>query len=358
LVQQFFIASLLIIFIGFRGFTYTDWQNYYPTYNFTPSLFDNTEAIIKYMDRGWEKGFLFYMIICKTISPNYFFFQLVSFVIDFIILFYFFKSIIPEHIVFGFVLFLLFSGIIIEFNLLRNSKAMMLFLISLKSLKERIFFKYVIINSIGVLFHITALLYLPLYFILNKKINRKIILFLFIIGNIIFLLQIEWCKLLLTSIGTMIPGRLGVLSKIYLSSNLYTKAYGITIGYIERFFTFIVIYCFYERLCRINKYNLIYINAFFIYCLIFLYFSEIKIILDRVAILFIFPYWILYPQVYSLIKNKNKQIFLMILLFYGVLKMSVGNRNIFSLYDNVLFPYKSFKERSLIINQHNEFIFK
>jgi len=355
-LQQFFIVALLVIFFGFRGFVHTDWIVYYSVYDNSPTLFDGSYHIKKFLGRSMESGFLFYMIICKTISSNYFFLQLISFVIDFLILFYFFKRIIPKYIAFGFIFFMLFSGIDLEFNLLRNSKAIMLFLISIKYIEEKKFVKYVVINSLGALFHITSLLYFPLYFILNKKISRKIMLIIFIIGNVIFLLQIEWCRSLLTFISTRIPGRIGYLMEIYLESDLYSKSYGITIGYLERFFTFIFIYCFFEKLCRINKSNLIYINTFFIYCFIFLYFSEIAILLQRVTLLFIFPYWILYPQIYSLIKKK--QVFLIILLFYGILKMSVGNNNIIKSYDNVLLQYKTYGERVNIRDKHGEYIIK
>lgn len=355
--QQFFVAVLLIVFIGFRGFLYTDWHSYYPIYNSAPSLFDGTKSISSFFARRWENGFLFYMILCKTISSNYFFFQIISFTIDFFILYYFFKRVIPKYIVLGFLFFIIFFGITMEFNLFRNSKAIMLFLISLKYIEEKKFVKYVILNIIGTLFHITSLLYLPLYFILNKKIPRTVILTFFIIGNLIFLIQIEWCKLVLYSVSSLIPGKLGTLLKIYLASDFYSGAYGITIGYLERFFSFVIFYCFTQRLCKNNKNNLIYINVFYLYTFIFLYFSEISIILERVAILFVFPYWILYPQLYSLLGNKFRKIFLLILLFYGILKLGIGNKNIFSLYDNVLFSYKSYQERLKIINRHTGIIF-
>jgi hypothetical protein len=233
----------------------------------------------------------------------------------------------------------------------------MLFLISLNYLEKRKFIKYIILNIIGALFHITSLLYLPLYFILNKKIPRITLFILFCVGNLIFLLQVEWCKLVLTSLSALLPGRLGILLKVYLSSDLHSSAYGITIGYLERFFSFVFIYCFSQKLLMINKNNLIYINIFYLYIFIFLYFSEIAIILERVAALFIFPYWILYPQIYSLLRNQYKKYFLLILLFYGILKLGIGNRNIFSLYDNVLLPYKSYQERTIIKDQHSRNIF-
>jgi hypothetical protein len=356
-LQHFFIAIILIIFFGFRGFLWTDWPYYYPAYNSTPSLFDDLKSISNFFSTPWENGFLFYMILCKTISSNYFFFQFISFIIDFILLYYFFKRIIPKYIILGFLFYILFSGFFFSYSLLRNAKAMMFFLISLKSVEEKKIIKYMLLNFIGALFHITSILYLPLYFILNKKISRKILLTIFIIGNLLFLFQIEWCKIFLIKISYFFPGRLGNLLKFYLSSNIYSNTYGITIGFFERFFSFIIFFNFTQKLYKINKNNTIYLNVFYLYVFIFLYFSEISILLERVAILFVFPYWILYPQLYSLLNIKFKQIFLLILLVYGILKLGIGNRNIFSLYDNVLFSYKSYQERLEIINKHEKIIF-
>jgi hypothetical protein len=146
--------------------------------------------------------------------------------------------------------------------------------------------------------------------------------------------------------------------KLYLSSDFYSNAYGISIGYLERFIGFIIVYCFSQRLCEINKNNLIYINAFYVYIFIFLYFSEMKIIFERVSALFVFSYWVLYPLIYSLLKNKSKQMFLLILLFFGILKLMPGNRDVLAIYDNVLLPYKSYQERTIIRNQHSNIIFK
>jgi hypothetical protein len=234
----------------------------------------------------------------------------------------------------------------------------MLFLISLKYIEEKKIIKYILLNCIGSLFHIMSILYIPLYFILNKKNSRIVILIIFIIGNLIFLLQVEWTKLLLISLSSLISGRLGGLLRIYLSSDLYSSAYGITIGYLERFFSFIIFYCFSEKLYKMNKTNIIYINTFYLYTFVYLYFSDMTIILERVAVLFIFPYWVVYPYIYSLLRNKSKQLFLIILLFYGILKLGLGNRNIFTLYDNALLQHRTYQDRIIIYAQHADIIFE
>jgi hypothetical protein len=226
------------------------------------------------------------MLICKTITENYLFFQLISFIVDFFILYVFFKRYIKNEIAFGFLFFVLFYGMSIEFNLLRNAKAIMIFLLSLKYIKEKKIIKYLMLNMLGSFFHISALFYLPVYFIVNRQFSRKMLVVIFVIGNCIYIFQMHWIESILTSISTWFPTRLGILLSIYLSKN---QEYGITVGYVERFATFILVFLISKKLCAKEKGNLIFINIFYFYSFIFLYFSEISMFLERIVLLFAFP---------------------------------------------------------------------
>jgi hypothetical protein len=357
-LQIFTVFVLLIVFFGFRGYLYSDWQSYYAGYNDSPSFFDGTAVIRKYLnDNFWEKGFLFFLIFCKTISKNYFFLQFTSAFIDLILLYCCFKEYIPKHIALGYLFFFLFSGITIEFNLLRNSKSMLIFLLSIKYIEQRKMVKYFLLNALGCLFHISALLYFPLYFLLNKKYSQILLFILFCLGNLIYIFQIEWCRNILIILGSFIPG-LG--NKIYgyiTLGGMFSKSYGISIGYIERFFSFLLIYCYSAKLYNLKRCGIIFVNIFYLYSFVFLYFSEISILLERVSILFIVSYWILYPQIYSIFSKTYKKIFLLFLLTYGFLKLLAGNGGIWFIYDNILFQYKTVQERKFIID-HYEYVRK
>jgi hypothetical protein len=61
------------------------------------------------------------------------------------------------------------------------------------------------------------------------------------------------------------------------------------------------------------------------------------ILLERVGLLFICSYWILYPEIYRLLSKKNKNIFLFFLLFYGIFKLLAGNTFVHQRYENILF---------------------
>jgi hypothetical protein len=236
---------------------------------------------------------------------------------------------------------------------LRNSKAIMLFLLSLKYIEQKSILKYFAMNLVGALFHASAFLFIPLYFLLNRHYSRKVILALFFIGNIIFLLQIKWCRVVLLTLRPLLLGRLGNLIDLYYMYNTdYAEAYGFTIGYIERFVSFVFIYCCEKKIKKSN--TNIFINIFYIYLFIYLFLSESYILLGRIGLLFISAYWVIYPRIYQTLNNKIKPLFLLMLLFYGVLKTGQGNRYKHHEYNNALLPHKSFAESVYVLNRSGE----
>jgi hypothetical protein len=336
--QRYSLLFLLLLFFGFRGFVYNDWITYYPFYANIPTLFNGLDIVIEYLGSSfYEPAFSLYSILCKTISPNYFFFQAVSSSIDIFILYYFFKTHIPHNIIMGFIFFFLFQGLSIEINLLRNAKSLVLFLISIKYINEKNIFLYMGLNIIGMLFHGSAALYLPLYFILGKHFPRIIIIVMYIVGNIILIFSIQWLEGALFRISNLLNIRIFRLILVYLNSSVASRVYEFSVGYFERQFTFILIFLFYNKLIRQSKTNIIFINLFYIYAFIYLYGTEIYVVVERIGLLFVCSYWILYAEVYRLISGKNKKMFLFLLIFYGALKLMSGHRFANQKYENVLF---------------------
>ena len=130
-VFPYFLATFtLVFFLGGRAFIYSDVFPYYDFYSKLPSLYEN-EVFKTLVQVHWEKGFVLFMIIVKTICKDYFFFQMVSFLIDLLLLFHLFKYYNPEKILLAFAFFFPFL-LIAEVNLMRNVKAIYLFFLSLK----------------------------------------------------------------------------------------------------------------------------------------------------------------------------------------------------------------------------------
>jgi hypothetical protein len=248
----------------------------------------------------------------------------------------------------GFACFVIFSGFGYEINYLRNARALMLFIISLKYLENRKLLKYMIVNILGALFHMSSLIYLPFYFILNRKYPRKLIIFLFMLGNVVYLFSIKWLKDLLLLILSINLENSTVIRKVkgYTESVFFSSDFGFTIGYFEKIFTLLLVVIFYNKLLRKSSKNLIFINITIAYCFIHLYCSEMFIFRQRIALLFQLGYWILYPQIYGLISKRSKLLFLCIFLLYGGMRLIKNNSYVSVKYENILFlNYSSFDIR-------------
>lgn len=67
--QRYAFFACMIVFVGFRGFIFTDWKNYYPFYETAPTLFDGTETIVTFLSKSryaaFEKGFSLFSILNK-----------------------------------------------------------------------------------------------------------------------------------------------------------------------------------------------------------------------------------------------------------------------------------------------------
>ena len=330
---------VLLIFIGLRGHIYSDFINYYTFFKALPNLFDLTSSTFAVW--LYDPGFILYSCIIKTIIPDYFGWVFVNTLIDLLVFKYVFKNYTTSKIL-PFIFFLAFNGLYIEFNLYRNVKAIDLFLLSLPYLEKRKLVPYMLLNVLGITFHSSSIIYLPLYFVLSHEIPRYVRWLGIIIANVIFLLQISVVNEFLNSLS------------FFQSMSFYDKLSGhiensiaeqkISFGYIERTFSVILFTLLYSKLVSQKKSNLIFYNCFWFYYVTFLCFYEVQVLVDRIPTLFMFSYWILYPNVLDL-KFKTRQLVYIPSLLLVFLKVFISNNIPPAKYDNLLFGIEDYHSR-------------
>lgn len=332
---RIFFIFLTIYFIGLRGFIEADWLVYYPVWNEAPCLFDGMSDVFKFLSTTfYEKGFALFLILCKSICNNYLFVQFLILVFTLFCLDKFLTTYCSKYYYIGACLFYLFGGYILSIILIRNCISVMIFLLSIPSLIERRWKKYFALNIFGCFFHTSSIFYLPLYFLLRIKFSSSLIFFIWFLGNIIFLLQIPFATTIFTLIGEKVLGRLGTLIVSYLNSNQYSVSYGISIGFIERTFTFLIF--FLNRNKFQKKSDLFFLNMLYLYSFIFLYFTDFRIVVDRLPILIYCCYWVLYPRLYEILRKETKSVFLVCLLFYSVIKIIMFFGAPIGYYENIV----------------------
>lgn len=341
-VFPYFLATFtLVFFLGGRAFIYSDVFPYYDFYSKLPSLYEN-EVFKTLVQVHWEKGFVLFMIIVKTICKDYFFFQMVSFLIDLLLLFHLFKYYNPEKILLAFAFFFPFL-LIAEVNLMRNVKAIYLFFLSLKFIEKKDFKKFFLYNLIGCFFHVSAMLYFPFYFILGRKFSKKTLLFLFILGNIMYVLRITWIKKLLTPLVGV--STVGLLAKLSYLNGSFSKDIGISMAWLARNFTFVVLFWQYGKLSKDDKKYIVPFNCLFTYLFIYLFLSEMQIFVDRLPVLFVLSYCIFYPHFYQKCSKSNKIVFIILFSLYCSLKLITLNGHRYMSYENIFLPHGSYEER-------------
>jgi len=345
---NFTVWALFILFFGCRGFIGWDWHSYYPFFKELKPLYQfdfNTKSI-------YDKGFVIYASIIKSFTNDYRLFIFISTLIDGILLHFAFKKHLPKNLyAFAFIMFIAMEGIILEANLMRNIKGILLFLLSIQYIEKRNILKFIILNLIGICFHWSSIIFLPLYFFIHKKIDLKIIIYIFIVGNIIYLSQLEYITPFLKIFSKYFGVTASEKTDWYFKSAFFTKQYGITLGYLEKISTSFLIMLYYNKLIEKSKVNIIFINCFLIFIIINFYFSEVSIIITRLGNLFVFSYWILWPQIIGLSTNVSKYILFIFISVYLNLRVAKTTENILFKYDNVLFDKcQNFKEREKIFN--------
>jgi hypothetical protein len=335
-----------VLFFGLRGFVCTDWYSYYPYFEQLKTLWSGG-LWQTFSAPTYDAGFELYSVLVKSVCPSYFSWVFVSTAIDVALLHVVFKRYV-RYYVFAFILFFVFHGEVMELNLMRNVKSILLFFLSLKYLQERKILPYMLLNLLGVSFHLSSLAYLPLYFVLHREFPRWLFWAAFIVGNILFLLQVRYIQPLFTMVGDIVGGQLPRMVKYYFANT----AYGISIGYVERVISFTLIMLLLPALKRQGKSNLLFVNLYLIYMVSILYFGEAYSVMLRMSYLFIGAYWFLFPNILQVLRLKSNQLLLVCAFgVYAFIKILLLHPSAEMKYDNLMFGIHSFEERKEVFEK-------
>ena len=365
ILQYFSLTFLFLFFIGLRGYIWTDFALYKECFDLLPTIDSSRyEYSIFFTSKfkTWEKGYLLYTFLLKSIFRNYFVCQFVSTIINFSIMLYVFKRNCRNNVFLCFVIFFLFSGFFILINLQRNVVSILLFWLSIEQKREGKNLNYYVLNILGISFHSSSFLFLIIGPVINRRISKKFLFTLFILGNCIYLLEVQWLRVFLPTITFVLPSGIRHYIELYLNSVIFSRSgnWGISIGYLERFFSFLIILFFSDKIDK--KYNCrAYINCFFLFIFAYLYGSEIVIVIERVSLFFTCGYCIVYTHIFSLLNQEKKCFFIIIMFFYIILKITlIGGANGATKYETC-FSSTSYEEATIrketyMLEEHNKIL--
>ncbi len=340
--------GLFYIFFAFRGYVYSDWESYYIIYE-NADWCDVLELTsTKQTAVIHEPGFTLLMCICKMFSSEYAFMVIVITTIDTLLLLRFLKRWDIDNLPLVFMLLIIFGGITVIFNLLRNQLSIFILLNALEYIEKKQPMKYYFLCILALCFHVSALLFLPLYFVLGRKINRWVFLGGCIVFFSLYILKIPIVLTLVKVLG--LGGVFGEKAEVFTEVFKSERAFSLT-GTIEKIGTVGLVTCYYNKLIE-DKKNVIIINCLFIYYFFYFVFGEFETLSSRLSILFLFSYWVIWCKLINEMTHKNnKRIICSLLFLYGLYSQSLSYIYPVQEYDNLLFGGKSSVERQRILDK-------
>ena len=310
-----FIFSLFLftLFVGLKGWTGMDVMMYYENYQEAPTLGD---FFLGRYSKDWytdfEIGFNLFEVIAKTLGMSYWQFQFVYVLIDSIVLFYFFRR-ETNYCVLALLIYFIWWGWVFHAEQLRNANSVLLFMMSLKYVRNKQVFSYVLLNLLGMTFHTTSLFYIMAYPLLRITLTKNQLLWIFTVVMLIFIFRIKFINIVLTGLYTY--GGQHIASKIqkYYINIVYADSYyNIGMRKIIVCFAYIMFF-FAPNYFKVSK-NIDNVtkNVFVIYFILVFSLCEIRVLQDRASSLFCIGLIMLFVQYYADLKARlHKQLYIL-----------------------------------------------
>lgn len=313
-----------LLFFGFRGYIFTDCFQYHQFYETIDDYsFTSFETL-------FEPGYVLCNIVLHSINENPFFFQFVWTTIDLYLICKILRRETGDYFLLAFAFLIpFFEGV--QMNLFRNIKAILIFFWALKYVRTNSFVKYSLSILLASTFHLTALFYWPLYFILNRKL--KYLMFVISITTIgLYFIGLNSLLDDMTAISIIIGGKFERITTAYIDSAVNT---GFTFGFLYRSFLLCFLLFLYKKLA--SK-NLIMLNLGILYICCSMTFNDILVLRDRFTALFTLSMTCILPYIPNAINLRFYKIgFVVINMLCTYAYTYVQNSTIAAKYENVLF---------------------
>lgn len=341
-------VAMLVLFFGLRGFCFYDWMSYYPAF-LKLRIEDLQQAPV--WKWKFEPGFTLLMLASKTLVNSYHFFVFVCTTINTVLLLRFLRRYVA-NIPLALAVTICMYGFMLMTDLMRNSIALLIFINAMEFIKQRRPLAYFSSILVAFTFHLSALIYLPLYFVLHRRWSKWVYAGVFTAGNAIYLLHIPIFLGLVSLVLGFVSPDLQWKVKAY-TEIMTNDAFRLSIGYLERLGTGVLIFLYIDKLRQQRPDADMFINSMVLYFGMFFFFSEFKTVSLRMSLLFSYAYWILWiDMIRCFAVQNNRRLFVGFLSIYCLFKIWGSTNNVICKYDNLLTGIEPYHLRAIAFERY------
>lgn len=328
----FFIFILILFSLAtLRWETGTDWDNYLSYYNAIPS----------YALGDWymEYGYSFVNYFVKVVFDKY----TILLAILALMLYAAMGITIYRYSVFPILSLAIWVAMSLgDMFFVRNTIAIALAVFSVRYIVERDIMKFLLVILVAMLFHRTALVFLPAYFVYSMKLSRVTL----ILGiGITLIIGLFFSEMFVSGIGKLLGGAFEEKIKTYVSVGIdatYGSAYSSTTvllrGAVNRSLILVVLLIWMNKERQEDSLLNGFINFYVLGLLLFFVTVPLSTAMGRIPAYYNVFQMFLFPYILLLSKDRKNQIILYLLIgIYFLVRLHgvIGN------YRDAYIPYKS-----------------
>ncbi len=200
----------------------------------------------------------------------------------------------------------------------RQSLAVILSFYALRFIENRQFWRYLLIIGLAMSFHRMALVMLPFYFLLTRKVSATTWISLVLTGALLMALNVSWFTYLYLFVSKILGGEFYSRALMYTSDSQYAVARGISVGFALNIFLFFLFIWKKDDIEKI-KYGRIIFNLFIFSILLYYFTYELVEISIRFRYFFFISLVILFPFIIETQPKSHNYIILTIAITYSFL---------------------------------------
>lgn len=321
---------ILVILGGFRYEVGADWFSY-------EKLYYSLQGISNVFSAREEKLFTMFSFACRQLVNSYSFFIFCLFFLSFSIKFNVFNKYSPD-IFLSLIIYFFTILLIYDLNGVRQGIATSFILLSISPVLNRQLPKFLLFILIASFFHVSAVIFLPFYWLAHIKLSLKqitVISFLMVLLSIPVRSFIEHSKYFEAFFTLKTFSHYSA----YLDNNTTGRPVSIlSIAVLQRVFTFSLFFINYKKLKAEEGLKNLLINGYLISLIIFFFLSFSSEISSRISFYYKALEIIMIPLIVTSQKKlSNRLALLLIFISFAI----IGTIRILSIPNGGLIPYKT-----------------
>lgn len=277
-------AILLICIAGLRYETGGDWDSYTELFASFPSFSRLVGHPIEIVEQPVEEGFTLLCALVKSLGGTI---QHLFFVVTFINILLI-ASALPKYTKFPVIGLLCYYGILyfnLEMIYIRQATAVALCFFALQFIRSHKIWKYILVVLIACTFHRVAVLMLPLYFFLDRKIPTVVYILVIGEGAVLMLIGVPWIKTIFLTVAGWLGENYAEKAEMYAENALFAVQRGLSIGFVLNLAILIVVLFFKNKIDEL-PYGTVMLNLFALSLVLYYYCYELVEVSNRVRLFF------------------------------------------------------------------------